>query len=116
MLSVGEALELLLLYFPAKPPLLGQCTVPFATYAVALGVIVLLSVGEFLLVICLGLARAERFGDCQHNSFTRSMVPGRQRSPSGFLPIHSDWFLGWPERQLVQMTSFRFRSPAVRLP
>src|SRR5579864_8223029 len=97
MLPVGEALKVFLLYLPAESPLLGQSAMPFATYAVTLGVIVLLGIGEFFLVICLGLAGTERFGDREHNSFTRSRVPGRQRSPSGFLPIHSDSSLGEPE-------------------
>ena len=115
MLPVGEALKVLLLHFAAKPPFLCEFAVPFAAYAVTLGVVVLLGVGELFLVICLGLAGAERFGNREHNSFTRSTVPGRQRSPSGFLPIHSDWSLGRPELPLAQMTSFRFRSPEVSL-
>src|SRR5690242_7515827 len=115
MLPVGEALEVLLLHFPAESPLLGQSAMPFAAYAVALGVVILLGVGEFFLVICLGLAGAERFGDREHNSFTRSRVPGRQLTPSGFLPIHSGWSLGVPELPLAPMTSSPFRSPEVSL-
>ena len=83
---------------------------PFAAYTVAFGVIVLLGVGEFFLVICLGLAGAERFGNREHNSFTRSRVPGLQLSPSGFLPVHSGWSRGVPELPSAQMTSSPFRS------
>src|SRR5579859_5479547 len=110
MLPVGKPLEVLLLHFSAEFPFLGQSAMPFAAYAVTLGVIVLLGVGEFFLVICLGLAGAERFGDREHNSFTRSRVPGRQLSLSGFLPIHAGSYLVWPELPLAQMTSSPFRS------
>src|SRR5258705_6939607 len=110
MLPVGEALEVLLLHFPSEPPLLSQSAMPFAAYEVPLGVIILLGVGELFLVICLGLAGAERFGDREHNSFTRSTVPVRQQCPSGFLPIHSDWSLGQPELRSAQMISSPFRS------
>ena len=110
MLPIGETLKVLLLHFAPETPFLCESAMPFAAYAVTLGVVVLLGVGELFLVICLGLAGAERFGDREHNSFTRSTVPGRQQSPSGFLPIHSDWSLGRPELQLAQMTSSPFRS------
>src|SRR5579872_1248733 len=110
MLPVGEALEVLLLHFSAEPPLLCEPAMPFAADAVTLGVRVLLGVGEFFLVICLGLAGAERFGNREHNSFTRSRVPGPQLSPSGFLPVHSGWSRGVPELPSAQMTSSPFRS------
>src|SRR6266576_4647771 len=115
MLPIGETLKVLLLHLAPKAPFLCEFAVPFAAYALTLGVVVLLGVGELFLVICLGLAGAQRFGNGEHNSLTRSTVPGRQQSPSGFLPIHSDWSLARLELQLAQMTSFRFRSPEVSL-
>ena len=89
MLPVGQTLKVFLLNLATKTPFLGKAAVPLAAYVVALGVVVVLSIGELFLVICLGLASAERFGDREHNSFTRSTVPGRQLSPSGFLPIRA---------------------------
>src|SRR5436309_11245435 len=115
MLPIGETLKVLLLHLAPKTPFLCEFAVPFASYAVTPGVVVLLGVGELFLVICLGLAGAQRFGNGEHDSLTRSTVPGPQQFPSGFLPIHSDWSLGRPVLQLAQMTSFRFRSPEVSL-
>src|SRR5579863_6488911 len=115
MLPIGETLKVLLLHLAPKSPFLCEFAAPFAAYALTLGVVVLLSVGELFLVICMSLAGTQRFGDGEHNSLTRSTVPGRRQFPSGFLRIRSDWSLGRLELQLAQMTSFRFRSPEVSL-
>jgi hypothetical protein len=96
MLPVGETLKVLLLHLAMKTPFLCEFAVPFAAYAVTLGVVVLLGVGELFLVICLGLAGAQRFGNGEYfKSLTRRMVPARQQYPSGFLPIHLDWPFDW---------------------
>ena len=76
MLPVGEALEVLLLHFTVQAPLCGEFAVPLAAYPVALGVVVLLGVGELFFVIRLRLAGTQRFGDGQHDSLEVRFLSG----------------------------------------
>jgi len=68
VLPIGQTLEVLLPHFVGKTPFLCHSAMPFAAYPIALGVVVLLSIGEFFLVICLRLAGAQRLGNGEHNS------------------------------------------------
>jgi len=56
VLGFREPLEVFFSDFAAQSPLLGQSSVPFASYLVALCVVVLAGVAELLRVIRLGLA------------------------------------------------------------
>jgi hypothetical protein len=50
VLPSGQTLEVLLPNFARKTPSPRQSAMPFAAYSIALGVVVLLSIGEFFLV------------------------------------------------------------------
>ena len=56
MLAIGETLKVLLLHFAPETPFVRKFAVPFAAYAVAFGVVVVLGIGEFFLVIGPSLA------------------------------------------------------------
>src|SRR5580700_10855655 len=68
VLPIGQTLEVLLPHFAGNTPFLCQSAMPFAAYPITLGVVVLLSVGEFFLVIGLRLSGAQRLGNGEHNS------------------------------------------------
>src|SRR5260370_39111459 len=71
VLPIRYPVEVLLIDFPPKAPFLRQFAVPFTTYSITLGVVVLLGIGEFFLVIGLCLASTERLGNGKHNSLRR---------------------------------------------
>src|SRR5208282_5259781 len=54
----------------------GELAVPLAAYAISLGVVILLRVSEFLFVIGLRLAGAQRFGDGQHDLLEVRLLSG----------------------------------------
>src|SRR5205809_1122290 len=75
MLPVREMLEVLLLHFTVKAPLVRQFAVPFTMYSIALGVVILLGVRELLFVIRLRLGRTNRLGDGQHRLLAPQTCP-----------------------------------------
>ena len=74
MLAFRQARELLFLYLTVEPPVLREFAMPLATYPVTFGVVVLSSVGKFLLVIRLSLRCTQRSGNRKHDLFKERFV------------------------------------------
>src|SRR5438477_13163497 len=66
VLTGHEPFVLLALDFSLEFPLFGQVTTPASLDFTRFAIVVLLSVGEFLLVVVLGLARRERSAHGHH--------------------------------------------------
>src|SRR5260370_14720160 len=90
VLPIREPVEVLLIDFAPKAPFLCQSAVPFTTYSITLGVVVLLGIGEFFLVIGLCLASTQRLGNGKHNSLSGSMASAQRQYPSGVLLTLAD--------------------------
>ena len=71
MLAFREPRELLLLHFARQAPSLRKLALPLAAHTLALGVVVLLGVGELLFVVRLSLPRADRFRERHHVVYSK---------------------------------------------
>ena len=69
VLALGEARELVFAHLPMKPVTLRQLALPLAAHTFALGVVVLLGIGELFLVVRLRLTRADRLRHRDHFFF-----------------------------------------------
>src|ERR1700730_4246592 len=97
MLPARQPLKVFLVHFTFESPLLREFSMPLAADLVAFRVVILLSVGGLLFVICLALACGQRLGGGQHGSLCRSTVLVRRQCLCNS-PIRAASSLARPKR------------------